>query len=118
MNSKLKALIPVILILLIVAVIVIAIQFLPAPKLEMAEYLSTLTGTVEYVNGRTCRVLITEGDSHYDPDDVIQLTFVNLEGSKKSVQMGDTVKFEYNYISQVSEYLGSPHITVNQLYVG
>lgn len=123
MNPKLKAFIPLILIVLIVGVIVFVVQVIPTPKLEMEENLSTLVGTVEYVNGRTCRVLITQGDSHFDAAsedeeaDVIQLTFTNLEGSK-SILVGDTVRFEYDYVSQVSEYLGSPHITVNQVYVG
>ena len=123
MNPKLKAFIPLILIVLIVGVIVFVVQVIPTPKLEMEENLSTLVGTVEYVNGRTCRVLVTQGDSHFDAAsedeeaDVIQLTFTNLEGSK-SILVGDTVRFEYDYVSQVSEYLGSPHITVNQVYVG
>ena len=123
MNPKLKAFIPLILIVLIVGVIVFVVLVIPTPKLEMEENLSTLVGTVEYVNGRTCRVLITQGDSHFDAAsedeeaDVIQLTFTNLEGSK-SILVGDTVRFEYDYVSQVSEYLGSPHITVNQVYVG
>ena len=34
------------------------------PKLAYDE--SALTGLVEYVNGRTCRISILEGDSHYD----------------------------------------------------
>ena len=34
------------------------------PKLGYDE--STLTGKVEFVNGRTCRISVLEGDSHYD----------------------------------------------------
>ena len=34
------------------------------PKLHYDE--STLTGKVEFVNGRTCRISILEGDGHYD----------------------------------------------------
>lgn len=91
------------------------------PKLDLAS--STLTGVVEYVNGRTCRVVITEGDSHYDAAteddeaDVIQLTFTTLEGSK-SLLVGDTVTFTYSYTDDVSEYNGNPHITVNKVKVG
>lgn len=91
------------------------------PTLELGE--SYLEGTVEFVNGRTCRVVITKGDSHFDAEgdgwdaDVIQVTYTNLEGSK-SVKVGDHVAFEYDYIASVSEHLGSPHITVNVLRVG
>ena len=85
------------------------------PKIQLGR--SQLTGTVEHVNGRTCRVMITEGDSHFDSEDIIQLTYTNLVGSK-SVAVGNTVSFSYDYVSQVAEYLGSPHITVNQVRVG
>ena len=85
------------------------------PELNLGR--SELSGTVEYINGRTCRVLITEGDSHFDEEDIIQLTYVNLAGSK-SIAIGSTVHFSYDYTSQVSEHLGSPHITVHQVHVG
>lgn len=105
--------------LLIAAVLTgCSIESIPMPSLpELGDNLSSLTGQVDYVNGRTCRVIITSGDSHFDEEDEIQLTFTNLEGSKKSVQVGDTVRFQYDYVSQVSEFLGSPHITVNQIRV-
>ena len=110
--------------LLITAVLVLtlltgcSIEMIPMPSLpELGDNLSSLTGQVDYVNGRTCRIIITSGDSHFEEEDEIQLTFTNLEGSKKSVQIGDTVRFRYDYVSQVSEFLGSPHITVNQIRV-
>lgn len=90
------------------------------PKLDLDS--STLTGRVEYVNGRTCRVVITQGDGHYsaggedwDPD-IIQLTYTALEG-QQSLQVGNTVTFTYSYTRDVSEYNGNPHITVNQVTV-
>ena len=70
------------------------------PKLSYDE--SSLTGRVEFVNGRTCRISILEGDGHYDAAtekreaDVIYVTFSDLKG-KKSVQVGDTVFFDYAY---------------------
>ena len=70
------------------------------PRLDYDE--STLTGKVEFVNGRTCRVSILEGDGHYDAAtekreaDVIFVTYASLEGSK-SVQVGNTVSFTYSY---------------------
>jgi len=88
-----------------------------APEIpDFGGSLSTLAGTVEYVNGRTCRVLITEEDSHFDEDDIIQVTYTSLEGNK-SVRIGDTVRITYDYVSQVSELAGDPHITVNQMIV-
>ncbi len=90
------------------------------PKLDIST--STLTGTVEYVNGRTCRVIVTEGDSHYDAAtedrkaDAIFVTFTTLEGSK-NVQVGDTVTFTYSYTTDVSERNNDPHITVGRITV-
>ena len=90
------------------------------PKLSYDE--STLTGRVEFVNGRTCRISILEGDGHYDAAtekreaDVIYVTFSDLEG-KKSVQVGDTVSFTYAYTSDVTERDGEPHISVRTLNV-
>lgn len=90
------------------------------PKLELDS--STLTGAVEYVNGRTCRIRILEGDGHYDAAtekreaDVIFVTYSGLEGSK-SVQVGNTVSFTYSYTQDVSERDSDPHISVKVLVV-
>ena len=90
------------------------------PKLSYDE--STLTGRVEFVNGRTCRISILEGDGHYDAAtekreaDVIYVTFSDLKG-KKSVQVGDTVSFGYAYTTDVTERDGEPHISVRTLNV-
>ena len=90
------------------------------PKLSYDE--STLTGKVEFVNGRTCRISILEGDGHYDAAteerdaDVIYVTFSDLRG-KKSVQVGDTVTFSYSYTTDVTERDGEPHIGVKTLSV-
>ena len=78
---------------------------------------SSQMGLVEFVNDRTCRVCVTEGDSHFDSDDTIQVTYTSLEG-KQSVTVGDRVRVDYVYTTQVCEYLGSPLITVNRLHVG
>ena len=94
-----------------------------APTLPRLDYdVSTLTCKVEFVNGRTCRVSVLEGDSHYDAAtekrdaDVIYVTFSDLSG-KKSVQVGDTVTFSYAYTSDVTERDGEPHISVRILNV-
>ena len=90
------------------------------PKLSYDE--STLTGKVEFVNGRTCRVSILEGDGHYDAAtetreaDVIFVTYSSLSGSK-SVQVGNTVTFTYSYTGDVTERDGQPHISVRVLGV-
>jgi hypothetical protein len=94
-----------------------------APTLPKLEYdSSTLTARVEYVNGRTCRVSVLEGDSHYDAAterwdaDVLFVTYSSLEGSK-SVQVGSTVTFTYSYNTDVTERDSAPHITVKVLTV-
>ena len=90
------------------------------PRINYDE--SALSGKVEFVNGRTCRISILEGDGHYDAAtekrdaDVIYVTFSDLEG-KKSVQVGDTVSFTYAYTSDVTERDGEPHISVRTLNV-
>ena len=90
------------------------------PKLNYDE--STLVGRVEYVNGRTCRISILEGDGHYDAAtekreaDVIFVTYASLDGSK-SVQVGNTVTFAYSYATDVTERDGTPHISVRVLTV-
>ena len=90
------------------------------PKLGYDE--STLTGKVEFVNGRTCRISVLEGDSHYDAAtekrdaDVLFVTYAGLDGSK-SVQVGNTVTFTYSYTEDVTERDGEPHITVRVLTV-
>ena len=90
------------------------------PKLGYDE--STLTGPVEFVNGRTCRISVLEGDGHYDAAtekreaDVLFVTYAGLEGSK-SVQVGNTVTFTYSYTEDVTERDGEPHISVQVLTV-
>ena len=90
------------------------------PRLDYDE--STLTGKVEFVNGRTCRVSILEGDGHYDAAtekreaDVIFVTYASLKGSK-SVQVGNTVSFTYSYTTDVTERDSTPHISVRVLTV-
>ena len=90
------------------------------PRLDYDE--STLTAKVEFVNGRTCRVSILEGDGHYDAAtekreaDVIFVTYASLEGSK-SVQVGNTVSFTYSYTTDVTERDSTPHISVRVLTV-
>ena len=90
------------------------------PKLGYDE--STLTGTVEFVNGRTCRVSVLEGDGHYNAAtekreaDVLFVIYASLEGGK-SVQVGNTVTFTYSYTEDVTERDGEPHISVQVLTV-
>ena len=90
------------------------------PKLGYDE--STLTGKVEFVNGRTCRISVLEGDGHYDAAtekreaDVQFVTYAGLAGSK-SVQVGNTVTFTYSYTEDVTERDSEPHISVKVLTV-
>lgn len=90
------------------------------PRLGYDE--STLTGKVEFVNGRTCRISVLEGDGHYDAAtekreaDVLFVTYASLDGSK-SVQVGNTVTFTYSYTEDVTERDSEPHISVKVLTV-
>lgn len=95
------------------------------PKLNLDR--SSLTGTVTFVNGRTIRIEVTEGDSHYDgprvnskdenvPGDTIHVTYTALKGGD-TVTTGDTVTFTYHYTTDVSEKNGDPHISVAEIQV-
>lgn len=88
---------------------------------------SSLTGTVEFVNGRTCRIVVTQGDSHFDgpyvnrkgedvPGDTLHVTFTTLSGTK-ALYVGDTISFRYSYTRDVSEKNGDPHISVHEIKV-
>ncbi len=94
-----------------------------APTLPKLEYdRSTLTGKVEFVNGRTCRISVLVGDGHYDAAtekreaDVLFVTYSSLAGGK-SVQVGNTVSFTYSYTGDVTERDSDPHISVKVLTV-
>ena len=90
------------------------------PKLGYDE--STLTGKVEFVNDRTCRISVLEGDGHYKAAtekrsaDELFVTYAALAGNK-SVQVGSTVTFTYSYTEDVTERDGEPHISVKVLTV-
>ena len=82
------------------------------PKLDG----SALEGTVEYINGRTCLLRLSSEDSHYDEEDLVYLTYATINGGM-AVSVGSRVSFSYHYTSDVSEYNGEPHITVNEVSV-
>ena len=95
------------------------------PKLNLDK--STITGTVPFVNGRTIRIEVTEGDSHYDgpwvnsrgedvPGDTVHVTYTALKGGD-TASVGDTVTVTYHYTSDVSEKNGDPHISVAEIRV-
>ena len=95
------------------------------PKLNLDK--STVTGTVTYVNGRTIRIEVTEGDSHYDgpwvnkrgedvPGDTLHVTYTALKGGD-TVSVGDTVTVTYHYTRDHSEKNGDPHISVAEIRV-
>lgn len=84
------------------------------PTLDL--YGSSLSGTVEYIDGQNCRVVVTEGDGHYSTETVIQLTYSTLSG-KDALAVGDKVHFDYDYVENVSDYNGMPHITIERVNV-
>lgn len=95
------------------------------PKIDLDE--SILTCRVDFINGRTCRVTVTEGDSHYDgphenrrgemvEGDTLQISYTSLKGAD-TVSVGDTITFSYHYNTDVSEKNGDPHISVSEITV-
>lgn len=93
------------------------------PKIDL--HSSSLTGIVVDVGENTCRIVVTEGDSHYrgtyenaDGETVEGKTIqVSFGSSKGTVEVGCTISFDYSYVSDVSEYAGYPHITVDSVKV-
>ena len=84
------------------------------PALDL--YGSTITGTVEYMDGQSCRILVTEGDSHYDTETQVQITYTSIVG-KDALAVGDKITVEYDYVKHVTDYNGLPHITVEQIHI-
>ena len=84
------------------------------PTLDL--YRSTLTGTVETLDGQSCRILVTEGDSHYDTDTQVQVSVSSVDG-KDQLAGGDQIRIEYDYVKNVTEYNGLAHITVEQISI-
>ena len=95
------------------------------PKIDLDE--SSLTCRVDFINGRTCRVTVTEGDSHYDgphenrrgemvEGDTLQISYTSLKGAD-TLSVGDTITFSYHYNTDVSEKNGDPHISVSEITV-
>ncbi len=80
-------------------------------------YSSSISGTVEYVDGQNCRIVVVEEDDHYSEDTTIQVTYASVDG-KASVEVGDKISFRYNYIEDVTEYNSLPHITIERVHVG
>ena len=112
-----KSIIALILTAALTAALFTGCGFGSAPTLPSVDlYSSTLSGTVQYISGQDCRVVISDGDSHYDDGDVIQVSFSSVAESKP-VEAGDRVTFEYDYIKNVTEYNDLPHITVDEITV-
>lgn len=86
------------------------------PTLDL--YSSSLSGTVEYLSeeGQSCRMVVVEGDSHYKEKKVVQVSYSSVKG-KDTVSVGDSIRFDYNYIDNVTDYNGLPHITIEQVTV-
>lgn len=118
----LKKLISLVLVLML-AVSLSACDGPSLPKIDL--HSSSLTGTVVDVDGNSCRIVVTEGDSHYrgtyenaDGEAVEGKTIqVSFGASKGTVEVGCTISFDYSYVSDVSEYAGYPHITVDSVKV-
>lgn len=84
------------------------------PTLDL--YGSSITGTVEYMDGQSCRILVTEGDSHYDTETQVQVTYTAIDG-KAALAVGDEITVEYDYVKNVTDYNGLPHITVEKIRI-
>ena len=77
---------------------------------------SSLVCSVQSIDGNRLLVLVLEGNSNYDEDDELYVTYETV-AKDQSVQKNDVITFEYNYVTDVAAVKNTPHITTDQITV-
>lgn len=94
----------------------LSLNMLEMPSLPQVDSSSTLTAKIESVNGNQCTIIVTEGNGEYDKEDILYITYGIVAGNL-TLAVGNTVTITYNYVKDVSEYEGLPHITVDEIAI-
>lgn len=77
---------------------------------------SSLVCSVQSIDGTRLHVVILEGNSNFNKDDEIYVTYETVE-KDQTVQRNDVITFQYNYVTDVSAYAKLPHILAGQISI-
>ena len=77
---------------------------------------SSLVCSVSSIDGNRLFVVVLEGNSNYDKDDEIYVTYETV-AKDQTVQRGDVITFGYNYVTDVAAIKNTPHIMTDEIAV-
>ena len=77
---------------------------------------SSLVCSVRSVDGSRLLVTVLEGNSNYDEEDELYVTYEAV-AKDQPVQRGDVITSEYNYVTDVAAIKSTPHITTAEITV-
>lgn len=77
---------------------------------------SSLVCSIESIDGNRLLVLVLEGNSNYDKDDELYVTYETV-AKDQTIQKNDVITFEYNYVTDVAAVKNTPHIMTEQIAV-
>ena len=77
---------------------------------------SSLVCSVVSIDGNRLYVLVLEGNSNYDEDDELYVTYETV-AKDQSVKRDDVITFEYNYVTDVAAVKNTPHIMTEQITI-
>ena len=77
---------------------------------------SSLVCSVISIDGNRLMVLVLEGNSNYDADDELYVTYETV-AKDQTVKRNDVITFEYNYVTDVAAVKNTPHIMTEQITI-
>ena len=77
---------------------------------------SSLVCSVISIDGNRLMVLVLEGNSNYDADDELYVTYETV-AKDQAVKRNDVITFEYNYVTDVAAVKNTPHIMTEQITI-
>ena len=77
---------------------------------------SSLVCSVVSIDGNRLMVLVLEGNSNYDADDELYVTYETV-AKDQAVKRDDVITFEYNYVTDVAAVKNTPHIMTEQITI-
>ena len=77
---------------------------------------SSLVCSVVSIDGNRLYVLVLEGNSNYDKDDELYVTYETV-AKDHSVKRDDVISFEYNYVTDVAAVKYTPLIMTEQIKI-
>ena len=77
---------------------------------------SNLVCQITDIEGNRCTVTILEGNSTYDAEDEIYVTYQSVSQNQR-LRRGDVISLTYNYVTDVSAIGNTPHIAAQSVTV-